>query len=80
MFDIEDIFGGGSPRKKFYEIMFVANRNIVTEEIDRLLTKLALYEEKFGDIDIPYLLSENIDDIKNDYYISSVAKIVSQNE
>jgi hypothetical protein len=78
--ELEDIFGGGTPKRKFYEIMFAANRNIVSEEIDKLITKLALYEEKYGDIEIPFEIIDNVENIKTDYYISTVARIVSQNE
>ena len=39
-----DIFEG-TPRDKFFDIAFNANRNLVEEEITKLLMKLISYEE-----------------------------------
>jgi len=42
--DEEDIFSGGSPKKKFFDIVYNANRNLVELELDRLVEHLCLME------------------------------------
>ncbi|MGP1527940.1 MAG: DUF2018 family protein [Campylobacter sp.] len=82
-----DIFES-SPKEKFFDIVFNANRNLVEEELENLFTKfIAISElaEKAG-IDEPAAGSfalENQDLINerlNDLFIGSVANILSQNE
>jgi hypothetical protein len=87
----DDIFGG-SPRKKFYDIVYNANRNLVENEIDAILVRTnameALLEERLQDgEDIEKLIvAHNYSDLtavenhKINSYIVHTGNILSQNE
>lgn len=86
--DLEiDIFGG-TPRDKFFDIVFNANRNLVENEIERIFCELValreLAEEKgITNADINSFLSvnsQNLEDGLNDVYIAVTGEILSQNE
>lgn len=85
MFD--DIFGG-EPRDKFYDIIFNANRNIVANELDKILSELVILREivsqkGVSDADIFTFSATNTDIVEsglNDVYIGVVGDILSQNE
>ena len=60
--DEDDIFFG-SPRSKFFDIVQEASRDIVEDEIDKIIEKLAIFElmlleEKGEDFDINSYLKE----------------------
>lgn len=87
----DDIFSGGSPRKKFSEILDVANRNLVMDELDTLFDRLAVYEmimeERLGIEDFDRELntmrvtqSTEVENRRVGFYIETVANIVSRNE
>lgn len=89
--DDDDLFGG-TPEKKFYDIVFNANRNLVTGEINQILEKLAatelLLEDVLGaDKDVEQIIEnyrfENQGKVNHkiiDLYIGSTASILTQNE
>ena len=82
-----DIFES-TPREKFYDILFHANRNLVADEIDALLEKLAafsLFAENSGfslDSLSAYIFEhqDEINERTNDLYMGSTANILSNNE
>lgn len=88
--DEDDIFMS-SPKKKFFDIVYNANRNLVVNEIDEFLLRYIAMENllsKAGyDIDklSPILKSEIFNDSdmetkKNSLYIELTGKIITQNE
>jgi hypothetical protein len=84
----------GNPRDKFFDIVYNANRNLVADELDSLIERVALYElymAKSGiDIttdeftkelrEIKYAEDSQLEDLKRDLYIHSTGEIVSKNE
>lgn len=85
MFD--DIFAG-EPRDKFYDIIFNANRNIVANELDKILAELAnlreiVAQKGMSEAEIFTFSANNANLIEsglNDIYIGVVGEILSQNE
>jgi len=92
MFLEDDDLFGGSPKKKYFDIIFNANRNLVEEELSRNLEKLAayelLFEEMMGeDKDIMQILQnyiwENVDKVKEkqtSLFIEGMGDILTKNE
>ncbi len=89
--DEDDIFTGGSPKAKFFDIVYNANRNLVENELDKLVTRLCaleeLLEEKMGEDEMEeelkkmcYLPSEELENAKASKYIELTANILTQNE
>lgn len=78
----------GSPKHKFYDILFNANKNLVADELDRVLEQLCainLFLEKKGidQIEILEFIDKNQDEILeaiNDRYIEISGEILSKNE
>ena len=88
--DEEDIFMG-SPKSKFFDILFNANRNLVQEKlleiIDRYNAMEILLEKKMGEKELQNaiysLLAEQPDELlekKSDFLIATVGEILTQNE
>jgi DNA-binding transcriptional regulator GbsR (MarR family) len=89
--DEEDIFSGGSPKKKFFDIVYNANRNLVEKEIDQLVMRLciveSMLEEKIGEEALEHevkqqsmLPSEELEMCLSSKYIELTANILTQNE
>ncbi|WP_457592216.1 DUF2018 family protein [Hydrogenimonas sp.] len=89
--DLEDIFSGGSPKAKFFDIVYNANRNLVEAELEKMVERIcvleAMLEEKMGEEEIEeevrkrsYLPSEELDNCKNSKFIELTANILTQNE
>lgn len=89
--ETEDIFSGGSPKAKFFEIVYTANRNLVEDELDKLFARFAAaeklieeqgldeqYEQKVASLN--YEFDDSIENIKKSLYIETVGAIVSRNE
>ncbi|QKF92100.1 DUF2018 family protein [Campylobacter sp. CCUG 57310] len=82
-----DIFAQ-NPRDKFFDILFNANRNLVENEIEKLLEKfvaMSIYCEQsgFNEIAQNAFITQNqteIHDGLNDIYIGISGDILSQNE
>ena len=93
LYEDEDDFFMGSPKSKFFDIIFNANQNLVKEKlldiVDRynameLLLEQSLQKE-FDEIDIlvKTTLYEQADEIlkrNNDFFIGTVGNILTQNE
>ena len=87
--DADDVFLG-SPRSKFLDIVYTANRNLVEEQLDKMVAKMAamevLLEEKMGDywdkeIDThEYSRSAEVETKIKSLYIEFTGEIVTRNE
>ncbi len=92
MFMEDDDLFGGSPQKKYFDIIFNANRNLVEEELSRNLEKLAayelLFEEMMGeDKDIMQILQnyiwenpEKVKEKQTSLFIEGMGDILTKNE
>ncbi|GAX87469.1 conserved hypothetical protein [Lebetimonas natsushimae] len=79
-----------SPKDKFFEIVFNANRNLVIEELEELIKRMAaleiLAEECFGDEvdqkinEIIFNKLDELEETETDLYIDTMAKILTKNE
>ena len=87
--DADDVFLG-SPRSKFLDIVYTANRNLVEEQLDKMIEKMAtmelLLQEKFGDYwerELPtsgYGRSPEVEEKTKSLYIEFTGEIVTRNE
>jgi len=89
--DEDDVFVG-SPRSKYFDIIFHASRGLSEQELDKNLDKIAamemLLEEMMGeDKDLEQILrnfiihnDQKIEDRKVDLYINGMGNILTQNE
>jgi hypothetical protein len=79
-----------TPKDKFFEIIFNANKNLVTEELEEVFKRLAaleiLAEECYGDEveqkinEVIFTKSEELEGMETDLYIDTMAKILTKNE
>ena len=87
----EDIFSGGSPKKKFFDIVYNANRNLVELELDKMVERIclleAILEEKIGEEAMESEIAartfsdtETLETCKMSKYIELTANILTQNE
>jgi hypothetical protein len=82
-----DIFSR-SPRDKFFDIIFNANRNIVENELEKMFKKFVAMNEfceqnGFNEFAINSFILQNqifVEDGLNDIYIGLSGDILSQNE
>jgi len=93
--NINELFGDddgmfmGTPKSKFFDIVFNANRDLVEEELEDVIERMCLLEmiaEEMG-VDIEQKLmelkfnkSEELESKKFDAFISSMGNILTQNE
>lgn len=90
LFEDEDDIFGGTPRSKFHDIVYNANRDLVERELERLIERQAVLEimlgEHHGDeLDQKiksYHFSNRaeVEGFAKSLYIESVGNILSQNE
>jgi len=92
LFEDEDDIFVGSPKSKYYDIIFNANRGLSEQELDNNLDKIAamemLLEEMMGeDKDLEQILrnfiihnDQKIENRKKDLYINGMGNIVTQSE
>ena len=90
LYEDEDDFFMGSPKSKFFDILFNANRNLVKEKlldiVERYNAMEHLLEEHLGSNvhqAVHSLLLERADEIherNNDFFIATVGEILTQNE
>ncbi len=89
--DEEDIFTGGSPKAKFFDIVYNANRNLVESELEKLVQRVCalemMLEEKIGEealeeevLKLTYLPSKELENCVQSRYIELTANILTQNE
>ncbi len=89
--DDDDIFGG-KPEKKFFDIVFNANRNLVQNELNNSVRKVAalelLLEEMLGeDKDTDAIINnyifnnqDKVDQRADNIYIEMMGNVLTQNE
>jgi len=91
LFEDEDDIFQGSPKSKFMDIVFNANRDLVQNELDRLIRRLAamelLLQETHGEDGIDRVIKsmdfERADEIEmmaKNLYLTSVGNVLTQNE
>jgi len=79
-----------TPKDKFFEIMFHANKNLVIEELDKLIERMAalevLAQECYGDEvenkinEAMFNKSDEVKEAEDDIYIHTMASILTKNE
>ena len=86
--DEGDIFGG-TPKSKFMDVVFNANNDVVKQELEKLVYKMAAMEvalEKAGqDVDavIKELQFENgseVEEVAKSIFVETMGNILSQSE
>jgi hypothetical protein len=91
IFEDEDDLFMGSPKSKFIDIIYNANRNLAEAELERIMRRLAATELLLGEfinedeIDRKverYLLNEEgkVDEYVKNIYIEHVGNVLSANE
>ena len=92
---IQDIFNDddgmfmGTPKSKFFDIVFNANRNLVEQELEDIIERMALlemiaeeYEENLDQklAEVKFSKSQELEDRKADAFITSMGNVLTQNE
>ncbi|MDD5052627.1 MAG: DUF2018 family protein [Sulfuricurvum sp.] len=91
LFEDEDDIFQGSPKSKFLDIVFNANRDLVHSELERLMERMAVMElllqEAHGEDGIDRVIhtaqferANEVDMMAKNLYIISVGNVLSQNE
>lgn len=91
IFEDEDDIFMGSPRSKFLEIIFTANRNLVEHELEKIMRRLAATELLLGEFihedeidqkvnQLLLLEGGKVDEYVKNHYIEHVGNIVTCNE
>lgn len=91
LFDDEDDIFQGSPRSKFMDIVYAANRDLVQNELERLMGRMAVMEmllqEQHGEDQIDSIIrnaeferADEVNDMTKNLYIISVGNVLSRNE
>ena len=89
IFEDEDDIFMGSPKSKFLDIIFNANRGLVDEELERLIERIAILEIFLDEDDevlerkIKQYAFENRDEVElkvKELYMESMGNIVTRNE
>jgi len=88
MFDYFD--ENKTPKEKFFEIMFNANKNLVIEELEQVFERLAALEILAQDCykdeveqkinEVKFNRSEELESEEMDFYIHTMANILTKNE
>ena len=90
LFDDDD-YMMTTPKENFFQIIRTANQNIVENELDKVMERLAVAEKMLEDQGLeeeyerqvramPMVEPEEIENRKNSLYIETVGKIVTQCE
>jgi len=89
LFPDDDGMFMGTPKSKFFDIIFNANRNLVENELEDLIERLCALEliaEEYEDNleqkiqEVKFSKSEELENRKFDAFINSMGNILSQNE
>jgi len=88
MFDYFD--ENKTPKEKFFEIIFNANKNLVVEELEQVFERLAALEILAQDCykdeveqkinEVKFNRSEELESEETDFYIHTMANILTKNE
>ena len=88
--DEGDIFGG-SPRSKFMDVVFNANRSVAENELQKLVERLAAVEKLLGESmddtalerrikQLQFEEADAVDALSKEIYIEAMGSILSQSE
>ncbi len=91
LFEDEDDIFQGSPKSKFMDIVYAANRDLVQNELERLMGRMAVMEmllqEQHGEDHIDSILrnveferADEVEMMAKNLYIISVGNVLSRNE
>ena len=79
-----------SPKDKFFEIVYNANKNLVIEELENVFERLAVLEILADDCyedeleqkinEVKFNRSEEVENTEFDLYIHTMANILTKNE
>jgi len=79
-----------TPKEKFFEIIFNANKNLVIEELEKVFERLAaleiLAEDCYKDEleqkinEVKFTRSDELESVEFDFYIHTMANILTKNE
>jgi len=89
LFNDDDGMFMGTPKSKFFDIVFNANRNLVEEELESLIERMCALELIAEEIEenleqkiqeITFTKSEELESKKFDTFVNSMGNILTQNE
>ena len=89
LFNDDDGMFMGTPKSKFFDIVYNANRNLVENELEDLIERMCILEmiaEEYTEnleqklAEIKFSKSEELENRKIDTFISSMGNILTQNE
>jgi hypothetical protein len=89
LFNDDDGMFMGTPKSKFFDIVFNANRNLVEEELEALIERMCAleliaeqHEENLEQKlqEVLFTNSEDIEAKKFDTFVNSMGNILTQNE
>ncbi len=89
LFNDDDGMFMGTPKSKFFDIVFNANRNLVEQELEDIIERMCLLEmiaeENVENLEqklaeLKFSKSQELEDRKFDTFINSTGNILTQNE
>jgi hypothetical protein len=89
LFSEDDGMFMGTPKSKFFDIVFNANRNLVEQELEDIVERMCLLEmiaqESVENLEqklqeVKFSQSEELEERKFDAFVSSMGNILTQNE
>jgi len=89
LFNDDDGMFMGTPKSKFFDIVFNANRNLVENELEDIIERLAVLEliaEELEEnleqkiMEVKFNRSEEVEAKKFDAFVNSMGNILTQNE
>ncbi len=89
IFEDEDDIFMGSPRSKFLDIVFNANRGLVESELERLIERLAILELMHQEdpelldkklLEYRFKNQDDVDTKMKSLFIESMGNVLTQNE
>jgi len=79
-----------TPKDKFFEILYNANKNLVIEELEKVFERMAaleiIAEEFLGNeletkiLEVKFNKSDDVENTLTDLYIDTMANILTKNE
>ena len=91
LFEDEDDIFGGSPRSKFMDVVFNANRSVAANELQKIIERMAAMEKLLGETmdeatlerrikQVQFEEADAVNALAKEYYIDSMGSILSQSE
>lgn len=88
-FDEDDDIFGGTPKSKFFDIVFNANANLVRFELEKMVERYVAMEsllesqdENFEQKVQSHIMDnqDEVESLKNDFFMGFVGDVLSNNE